>query len=137
MTWRTFDHQADLGIEIDAPDGATLFAEAALAFFATVCEFENVEERERYELAGEANRVENLLVDWLNDLVFLLEVERVVCRRVEFREWQPTRYGADLYGEPANPERHELHDLIKAATYHGLVVRQHEDGWHARVILDV
>jgi SHS2 domain-containing protein len=137
MAWRTFDHQADLGLEIDAPDGPSLFAEAGVAFFATVCNVDQVVERERYELVGEGAGVESLLVDWLNDLIFLFEATGAVCRRIVVPEWTPKRYRAELYGEPADAERHELRDLVKAATYHGLVVRHDETGWHARVILDV
>jgi SHS2 domain-containing protein len=137
MSWSTFEHQADLGLQVDAPDGATLFAEAGLAYFATVCDLEHVEERAVYELSGEAAGVEELLVDWLNDLVFLFEGGGTVCRRIVFPEWSPVRYRAELHGEPADPRRHGLRDVVKAATYHGLTVHQDASGWHARVILDV
>jgi SHS2 domain-containing protein len=137
MSWRTFEHQADLGLIVDAPDGPALFADAGLAFFATVCDLERVEERETYELAGRAANVEDLLVDWLNDLIFLFEARGVVCRSIAFHEWGPTHYRAELRGEPADPSRHDPRDLVKAATYHGLSVTEEAGGWHARVILDV
>jgi protein archease len=137
VTRRTFEHQADLGLEITAPDGPALFAEAGLAFFETVCDLERVDERDVYELAGNAGSVEELLVGWLNDLVFLFEADAVVCRRMVFPEWSRTSYRAELYGEPADPERHRVHAVVKAATYHGLAVVQDEEGWRARVILDV
>ena len=137
MTWETFEHQADLGLLVHGTDGPELFAEAALAFFSLVCDLDRVEERDRYELAGEAGDVEELLVDWLNDLVYLFEGEGVVCRRIALPVWSVTRYRAELFGEPADPGRHNLRDVVKAATYHGLSVTQDESGWHARVILDV
>jgi SHS2 domain-containing protein len=137
VTRRTFEHQADLGLEITAPDGPGLFVEAGLAFFETVCDLERVAERDVYKLAGNAASVEELLVGWLNDLVFLFEADAVVCRRMVFREWSRTSYRAELHGEPADPERHRVRALVKAATYHGLAVVQDEDGWRARVILDV
>jgi SHS2 domain-containing protein len=137
VTWSTFEHAADLGLLVDAPDGATLFAECALAMLSTMCELDAVEERETYELAGKAPGVDSLLVDWLNDVVFLFEARAVVCRRVVFGEWRETAYRAALFGEPVDPVRHEPRDLVKAATYHGLEVRRDGTGWHARVILDV
>lgn len=137
MTWETFEHQADLGLLVHGKDGPELFAEAALAFFSLVCDLDRVEERNRYELAGEAGGVEELLVDWLNDLVYLFEGEGVVCRRIALPVWSVTRYRAELFGEPADPGRHNLRGVVKAATYHGLSVTQDESGWHARVILDV
>jgi len=137
VSWRTFEHQADVGLEIDAPDGPSLFAEAGLAFFATICELEQVVERTAYELAGEASSIEELLVGWLNDLVFLFETQGAVCRRIGFPDWSRTGYRAELYGEPAGPARHGLHPLVKAATYHGLAIEEREGRWQARVILDV
>ena len=137
MTWQTFEHQADVGLAVDAPDGPGLFAEAGLALLSLVCDLERVAERERHELSGSAPGVEELLVDWLNDLVYLFEGEGVVCRRIALPVWSVTRYRAELFGEPADPGRHNLRGVVKAATYHGLSVTQDESGWHARVILDV
>ena len=102
-----------------------------------MCRVEAVEERQRYELVGEADGVEPLLVDWLNELVFLFSGEGVVCRRFAFLEWSPTVYRAEAFGEPIDESRHEPRDLVKAATYHGLSVRELPGRWEARVILDV
>jgi SHS2 domain-containing protein len=137
LSWETFEHEADVGLVIRAADGLGLFAEAGLAFFDLVCRLDAVDERERYELVGEARDVESLLVDWLNDLVFLFEGSGVVCRRFAFPEWSPRRYRAEAFGEPVDEFRHEPRDLVKAATYHGLSVIERAGGLEARVILDV
>ena len=137
MSWETFEHEADVGLVVRGGDGAELFANAGLALFDLVCDLGRVEERARYPLAGDADSVETLLVEWLNELVYLFEGEGVVCRRFAFPVWSETRFHADAFGEPADPERHEPRDLVKAATYHGLSVVRGEDGYEARVILDV
>lgn len=137
MSWDTFEHEADVGLIIRGHDGPELFAEAGLALFDLVCELDAVQERTRYSVAGEADAIEPLLVDWLNDLVYLFQARGVVCRRFEFRSWSETAYEAEAFGEPVDPARHSPRDLVKAATYHGLSVRSQEDGLEARVILDV
>jgi protein archease len=137
LSWETFEHEADIGLVVRGADGPELFATAGLALFDLVCRLDAVEERESYELAGEADGVEALLVDWLNDLVYLFEGEQVVCRRFAFPEWSARSYRAQAFGEPVDPGRHEPRDLVKAATYHGLSVQQLPDRWEARVILDV
>jgi SHS2 domain-containing protein len=137
LSWETFEHEADVGLIVRGGDGPELFAAAGLALFELVCRLDAVEEHERYELAGQAEGVEALLVDWLNDLVYLFEGEGVVCRRFVFPEWSITGYRAEAFGEPVDPARHEPRDLVKAATYHGLSVQELPGRWEARVILDV
>jgi SHS2 domain-containing protein len=137
LSWETFEHEADVGLVVRGRDGPELFAEAGVALFDLVCDLAAVEERRRCGLAGEARSVETLLVDWLNDLVFLFEGRGVVCRRFAFSVWTPTAYRAEAYGEAVDPARHAPRDLVKAATYHGLSVRTDEAGLEARVILDV
>ena len=137
MSWETFEHDADVGLVIRGSEGAELFAEAGRALFSLVCELEAVEEHARYPLAGEADSVEPLLVDWLNDLVFLFQGRDVVCRRFSFLAWSETAYSAEAFGEPVDFSRHSPRDLVKAATYHGLSVEPRVDGLEARVILDV
>jgi SHS2 domain-containing protein len=137
VSWDTFEHEADVGLVIRGRDGPELFAEAGLALFDLVCELDAVQERTRYSVGGEADAVEPLLVDWLNDLVYLFQARGVVCRRFEFSAWSETAYEAEAFGEPVDPARHSPRDLVKAATYHGLSVRSQEDGLEATVILDV
>ena len=137
MSWETFEHDADVGLVVRGRDGPELFATAGLALFDLVCDLGAVHEHERFELSGTADGIEPLLVDWLNDLVFLFQGEGVVCRRFTFPFWTETAYRAEAHGEAADPERHGLRDLVKAATYHGLAVRRSEAGLEARVILDV
>lgn len=137
MTWSTFEHPADVGLELSAASGAELFAEAGLAYFSLVCDVGAVEERERYPVSGEAGDAEALLVDWLNELIFVFGGDRVVCRRIDVTSWSRTAYTAILHGEPIDQSRHAPRDLVKAATYHGVSVASRADGWHARVILDV
>ena len=137
MSWEAFEHQADIGLAVEAPDGESLFVEAGIALLSLVCDIERVVERASFELTGEAGGVEELLVDWLNDILYLFEGEQVVCRRIEFPAWTPTAYRALLHGEPADPRRHELRGIVKAATYHGLAVERGATRWSARIILDV
>jgi SHS2 domain-containing protein len=135
--WETFEHEADVGLHVRGRDGPELFAQAGLALFHLVCEVEAVEERGSYELTGSSRDAGGLLVEWLNDLVYLFEGRGLVCRRFEFPAWSETAYRALAFGEPVDAERHAPRDLVKAATYHDLSVRKTKDGLEAKVILDV
>ena len=76
---------------------------------------------------------ESLLVDWLNELIFLAEAERWVAtgfeiERVDARSVEVTASGVELT---------RISGLVKAATMHGLRVADMDGGVEAEVILDV
>jgi SHS2 domain-containing protein len=135
--YETFDHTADLGLRIWATDLNTLFAEAARALFSTLVENPDaVAPNQRLDVTIAGTDREYLLFDWLKELLYRFEVEHLLLTRF----W--VNVGADglqgsAWGEPFDPERHELAHEVKAITYHGLRVEQTPDGWLAEVIVDI
>ena len=83
--------------------------------------------------------MEALLVAWLNELVYLFDVEGMVFKSFQIQEMDDTHLKALCYGEQLDTERHRLGIGPKAATYHMLEVRKEPEaeGWRARVILDI
>jgi SHS2 domain-containing protein len=73
-----------------------------------------------------------LLVDWLNEILFLAETELWVPVTIEVdagEDW----LRASARGVPVT----EAPSLVKAATHHGLRVRGDADAFEAEVVLDV
>ncbi len=135
--YETFEHTADLGLRIRAPDLNTLFAEAALALFSALVEdqdtirpLQSIEVR----LAG-ADR-EYLLFDWLRELLYQFDGRHLVLGRFQVRV-SDVGLEATAWGEPLDPARHPLAHEVKAITYHGLRVEPAGDGWLAEVIVDI
>jgi SHS2 domain-containing protein len=146
LTYRFVDHTADCGVEVAAPSLAALFAEAAAAFTDTVTVRETVApaEERRFELAAE--RLDDLLVAWLEELLYAFEVDGLLFREaeVEVGEGANAEAAAGHHlraiarGEAYDPDRHPVKVLVKGVTYHALVVRRQPDGgWLARVIFDI
>jgi SHS2 domain-containing protein len=77
------------------------------------------------------------VVSWLNELLFILDVEGLVFRRFEVMELTDTGLRARCYGERLDARRHNLKGGIKAATYHMLRVAREDDVHSIRVIFDV
>ena len=76
---------------------------------------------------------EALLVDWLNEILFLAEVKMWVAVEFDVLEASSIHLKASARGVPlAEPPA-----LVKAATFHGLAVEERDDGLHAEVIFDV
>ncbi|MFH2201947.1 MAG: archease [Elusimicrobiota bacterium] len=79
---------------------------------------------------------EELLVDWLNELIYYVNTERWVPLEILFDEAGKTELHARCAGRKLS-SRTPLAVEIKAATYHGLAVSRKNGIWTARVILDV
>lgn len=114
-----------------------LFANAALALFSLITDADIIEERLRHSLTVRAEGTENLLVEWLNELIYLFDAGRVVFSRFEIQSLTQDHLEAICYGEDLDPTRHRIQLGVKAATYHMLEVDRDDDGYRARVILDV
>ncbi|UCG75633.1 MAG: archease [Gemmatimonadota bacterium] len=137
---REFDHTADLGMAVSAPDLAELFRRAARgmarlmresaarppAGAATSC---------RVQLASGSPDL--LLVAWLSELLYLDEVEGLVFEDAIFDDPGALAEGqlaATVTSRPTHslPERQ-----LKGVTYHGLRLEPGVEGWEAEVIFDI
>jgi SHS2 domain-containing protein len=141
MTAKSFeiiDHTADIGIVAYGSDIKELFSNAALALVSLVTDIEGVREDFEREVKIESQDEGGLLVDWLNELIYLLDTEHTVFRRFDITSLAPGCLEATCYGEAIDPQRHTMRMEVKAATYHMLKIDMDEDnGYRVRVILDV
>ena len=132
-----FDHTAVLGAPYSSTDLNTLFQEAAMALFtAIVDDLTTVQERERVTLELEADDCPYLLFDWLNELLYRFESERLLFGRFQVSV-EGKRLKGVAGGEPFDADRHSLGHEVKAITYHGLRVEKLADGWLAELIVDI
>jgi SHS2 domain-containing protein len=77
--------------------------------------------------------VDALLVDWLNELIFLSETRKRVFWEIEVNRATETEFAARLRGF----EPRAIKTAVKAATLHGARVEKHDGGYRAGVVLDV
>ena len=137
VMYETFEHTADLGLRIKAPDLPTLFVEAGRALTSVLLDNpEDIRAEREIAIRIEGSDREYLLFDWLNELLYRFETERLLF--AEFNvALDKSGLSAACRGEPADPQRHRLAHEVKAITYHQLQVRQTADGWEAQVIVDI
>ncbi|SMC20379.1 SHS2 domain-containing protein [Desulfacinum hydrothermale DSM 13146] len=137
--YELLDHTADVGLRLRARSLEELFQVAAHAFYELMVDRTRVEDRERKGVALEAAALDELLVAWLSELLFLFETEAFLGRsvHVHLEEGKTWRLRGQIGGERLDFDRHELQLLYKAVTYHQLKVEQDAHGWHAQVIFDV
>lgn len=135
----TFDHTADLGLRIHAADLDDLFRTAAEGLLdVIVANREDVKSEQAEIVRLTAGSTPELLIDWLNELIFRSETQHRLYGRFEVRVDDEGRaLEATIHGEPIDPDRHVLDHEVKAATYHATSLRRDADGWAAEVILDI
>ena len=131
------EHTADIGFRAHAPTLEELFAEAGAALVAIAMEPDDIVARSGYPLAAIGIDRESLLVNWLNEVLFWVDGERVAFQRFEFHEFTPVLLRATGFGEPRDHQRHKPRLIVKGVTYHELKVAQDATGWSARVYLDI
>jgi len=135
--YETFDHTADLGLRIRADNLRGLFEEAARALFSVmVVNYELVRPVDRVSFKIEGTDRDELLRDWLAELLYTFHARHLLLAQFEVRLDQ-AGLTATAGSEPFDPQRHEVDLELKAVTYHGLKVQQQPDGWLAEVIVDV
>ena len=133
-----FDHTADLGLRIRAASLEESFIEAACALTeAIVAQRASVRPSDRRVIQLEAAEQTDLLHDWLAELLYLFEAERMLFSRFDV-SLLPGKLEATVWGEMLDPNRHEIELEIKAVTYHGLKIESTATGgWLAEVIVDL
>ena len=135
FVFEELEHTADIGVRVQAREPAALFAGAARAMFALLrAEPDPVAPVETRHIVVDAVDVEALMVDWLNELLYLHETVGALFTDCRMRQWSPTHLEADVAGRPPlfAPQVH-----IKAATYHQLRIERHADLWTAEVFFDI
>ena len=131
MVYRWVEHTAELELRIDAPTQAALFADA-LDAFEELGRDEARGAQARHDVVVTAADPAVRLADWLEELVFLAETEGFVPERLVSLDLADDGLRSRIEGRRGRPAH-----LVKAVTYHDLAVEEREDGWHARVVLDV
>jgi SHS2 domain-containing protein len=135
-SYETFEHEADIGIRGRGATPEEAFAQAAAAMYSVMVDIARVEEKEFRGVNVAADDREQLLVEWLNGLLAVSDIERMVFARFEVRI-EGNRLAGTAWGEPLDRTKHEPKVEVKGATYHLLRVDQEGDHYVAQCVVDV
>lgn len=134
--WEHFEHQADIGVRGVGQSPAQAFEQAAIALMAVICDPAGVESRSEIQIKGSEPDLESLFYDWLNQLISEMAVSGMLFSRFKV-EIDGTSLTGRAWGEPADPEKHNITVEVKAATYAQLKVENTNGRWLAQCIVDV
>jgi SHS2 domain-containing protein len=132
---------ADIAFEATGRDLSELFRDAADATTNVMIDnLEAIQPRQIRQIELSKDKLDMLLFDLLQELIFLKDAKRLLLRlqEVQITERDENYFmKATAEGEPLDAERHHQRADVKAVTLHDFSVEQTEDGWKARVLLDI
>ncbi len=136
LDYETFEHQSDIGVRGFGDSLEEAYANAAAAMYSVMADISRIAQRESRAVHVTAEDREQLLVEWLNALLALSDIERMVFSRFEVHI-----EGSDLtgtaWGEGLDRLRHEPKVEVKGATYHLLKVADEGGRYTAQCVVDV
>jgi SHS2 domain-containing protein len=132
-----FDVEADVGIRAWAPDRAHAFAEAARGVFALVVDPAGVEPREHREVRAQGESPEALLVNWINEGLYVQDIEGFAVHTVEVTVCTAALVHGLLQGVPLDAAPPRAGPIVKAATFHRVSVTEQPGRVEVALIVDV
>jgi SHS2 domain-containing protein len=136
VPYETFEHEADIGIRGFGRTIEEAFGNAAAAMYSVMVRIDAVKPAQGKTVLADAPDAELLLVEWLNALLSLSDIERMVFSKFEVKI-NGTSLKGTAWGEPLDRVSHEPKVEIKGATYHMLQVKKEKDRFVAQCVVDV
>ncbi|HEC87569.1 MAG TPA: archease [Thermoplasmatales archaeon] len=131
------EHTADVGIKAYGSTLAESFENAAKGMFALITDNSPIASIGEYNIELKADNIEELLVDWLSELLFLQSAYNLVFGKFEVKlDEVSNSLSAKVFGEEYNAKKHRYGVEIKAVTYHMLKVEK-EPPYEIQVLFDI
>ena len=137
MPYKLFDHTADLGVEVAGSSLEGIYSNAAEALFGILSDLSAVETKETLLRKIEGLDHEDLLINFLRELLNLWNRDHFLVKSCEVLEINPHNLTARLSGEFYNPLIHRIKREIKAVTYHQVLLVHTKRGWQGKFVFDV
>jgi len=134
--YEIIDHTADLGLRVFGRTREDLFSHAARAMFDQIADLRSIREDIRRSVTVEAPGLEELLVYFLSELLYLFTGEGILLSKFTIKKMDDRHLEAEAGGERFSSARHRLKTEIKAVTYHNLKIERQGAGWKAEIIFD-
>lgn len=119
------EHTADVGIRAYGKDIRECFENAAKGMFAIITDNSKIDSVGEYRITLKAESLEDLLVDWLSELLFLNSAYNLVFGEFDVKvDEDDFSLDARVRGEEYRRDKHGYGTEIKAVTYHMLEIKK-------------
>ncbi len=134
--WTLLDHTADIRMAVHGSSVGELFLNAARGFTSLLTRESRGLPDTDLEFRLEADNIEELLVDWLRELLFHHETRGFILVSADIEELSDTTLRAKLAGRTRGPEE-EPEIEIKAVTYHRISIHKNDTGYDVTIVFDI
>jgi SHS2 domain-containing protein len=137
VDYEILDHTADVCLRIYGKSFGELFENAACAMMVLITDREKINPSQEIEIEVHGENIEELLVHWLQEILFLHEVKKMVFKDFRLNLISETHVKGKAIGEKIDIDKHELSFDIKAVTYHNLKIEPINDKLKVDIVFDV
>jgi len=130
---------ADIAYEAYGKGLNEVFENSALAIFELSAEVKTINPKKKLEIKLEHEKLDNLLYDFLSEILFLKDSKYMVFRnvKVSIKEGKKNQLKATLKGDTINSKKQHLENDIKAITMHMFELNKVKKGYKARIVVDI
>ncbi len=131
--YEILEHKADLKIRAFGQDKKELFRNALIAM-SSALRAEAKSLGPRRDIKIKSLNLETLLVDFLSEVLYLIQVNKEIYTDIKFKKFSDT----EIKGQLICQKVERFGEDIKGVTYHDLGIHQKKDGtWQATILFDI
>lgn len=130
---------ADICFEAYGKDVNELFENCGFAITDCMVNLKEVKPKVKKKIKLESDTLENLLYDFLSELLFIKDTDGFLFSNYKINVKQGKKFSiiADCSGNKIDYEKFELRNDIKAITKHMFEIKKNSKGYMARVVVDI
>ena len=137
LKYKIIDHTADVCVRVFGNSLEEIFIGSSKAMMGIITDVEKVDPSMEISIKADGENYEELLVKWLQEILYLHEVKKMVFKDFKIKIENGTRAVGKAYGEKIDVDRHEFYSNIKAVTYHNLKIISSKDKYRVDIVFDI
>jgi SHS2 domain-containing protein len=135
--YRILNRSSDLLIRVFGKTQVELFANSGFALFDLMTDIEKVQVGDRLTLEVEGVDRDDLMVNWMRELLYLYQGSGYLLKEFKVREARDNYVQAEVSGEKFDPDRHEIQREIRSVAYDQSRMEKTGDQWTAQVLFEI
>lgn len=135
--YRIIRSSPDLTLKIVGKTQAEVLANSAFALYDLMTDLEKVQEQDHLPLEVEGIDDDDLMVNWMRELLYLYQGSGYLLKEFEVHEARDFYVRAEGRGEKFDPDRHEIQKDIRTVVYRQCRMGRTGDHWTAQISFEL